>query len=196
MKKLPGIYQIKNIIDDQVYIGSSADTSDRLTKHKGMLKRNEHHCKHLQNAWNKYGERFFTFSVIVELKNEAALIEIEQHLMDKYKADGLLYNSSPTAGRTTGYRHTKEHLEMFRSLPRSERQREAARESMRNNTRNGRITLNEQSRDKIGNANAIRWRVKLPGQEEQIIFNLRKFCREKGLKYTTVIKNYAIKLQP
>ena len=61
-----GIYQIKNIINGKKYIGLSKNCENRFKKHKGLLKNNKHENIKLQNAWNKYGEQNFVFSIIEE----------------------------------------------------------------------------------------------------------------------------------
>ncbi len=71
------IYCIKNKITDYVYIGQSINLSKRTYQHKLSLKNNKHHCQHLQNAWNKYGEQAFEFYSIVDCDTieEAELLE-------------------------------------------------------------------------------------------------------------------------
>jgi group I intron endonuclease len=59
-----GIYQIKNLINDKVYIGSSIDINKRLYKHLWSLKNGCHDNNHLQNSFNEYGENNFEFSVL------------------------------------------------------------------------------------------------------------------------------------
>lgn len=63
-KDLSGIYQIKNKITGQSYIGSSIDLLKRFSSHKSRLNRNEHRNNYLQNAWNKYGQENFEFNVL------------------------------------------------------------------------------------------------------------------------------------
>lgn len=59
-----GIYKIENTINSKVYVGSSNNIKVRWRKHKALLRHNKHPNQHLQNAWNKYGEDMFIFSVI------------------------------------------------------------------------------------------------------------------------------------
>lgn len=65
---MAGIYQIKNLINNKFYIGS---TYNKLIKRKGehisSLKHNKHKNKHLQSAWNKYGEENFEFTMVEEM---------------------------------------------------------------------------------------------------------------------------------
>lgn len=58
--KLIGIYCIKNILNNKEYVGSSKNIYNRLHTHRKLLLINNHHNKHLQAAWNKYGSEAFT----------------------------------------------------------------------------------------------------------------------------------------
>lgn len=85
------IYQIVNIINNKRYIGSTLHRGPRFTKHIWLLKKNLHHCKYLQNAWNKYGENNFKFEIIKESTEEFRIQE-EQSEIDKID-EYQLYNS-------------------------------------------------------------------------------------------------------
>lgn len=52
-----GIYQIKNKINGKVYIGQSINIEKRLKRHLNDLRKLKHRNQHLQNAFNKYGEK-------------------------------------------------------------------------------------------------------------------------------------------
>ncbi len=59
-----GIYQIENIINEKIYIGSSIDIEKRIYKHLWLLRNNHHDNNHLQNSYNEHGEENFEFSVL------------------------------------------------------------------------------------------------------------------------------------
>lgn len=59
-----GIYIIQNKINNHKYIGSSINIRHRFSQHKSTLRHNTHRNKHLQNAWNKYGEENFELFII------------------------------------------------------------------------------------------------------------------------------------
>jgi predicted GIY-YIG superfamily endonuclease len=52
---ISGIYYIKNITNNKLYIGSSKDILKRFYEHKRLLRHNKHHSIRLQRAWDKYG---------------------------------------------------------------------------------------------------------------------------------------------
>ena len=69
-ENVTGIYVITNKINNKVYIGQSIDIRVRWWGHRCELNRNSHYNKHLQGAWNKYGEDNFDFSVLEECEQE------------------------------------------------------------------------------------------------------------------------------
>jgi group I intron endonuclease len=69
-----GIYQIRNLINGKLYIGSSANIKNRWSRHKSDLSHNRHRNPKLQNAWNKYGKDNFVFEVIIKCPEEFLLL--------------------------------------------------------------------------------------------------------------------------
>lgn len=105
MKK-SGIYKITCITTGKVYVGSAFDFDRREIEHRYHLKRGDHHCRHLQNAWNKHGADNFQFEIIEECSIEL-LQTREQFWLDFYRTinPDLIFNialviSAPMAGRT------------------------------------------------------------------------------------------------
>jgi group I intron endonuclease len=92
MKKLCGIYEIVNIVNDKRYIGQSKNIYVRFRSHKNKLRNNQHHNSYLQNAWNKYGENNFIFNVI-KICDDTELDDLEKQYIG-------LYN---TCNRKCGY---------------------------------------------------------------------------------------------
>jgi|SRR5690554_6146055 len=70
---LCGIYVIKNILNGKIYVGSSVDIDKRWVRHKRELRKGQHHNKHLQSAYTKYGVENFTYDVIHECSPENLL---------------------------------------------------------------------------------------------------------------------------
>lgn len=81
-----GIYKIENLSDNKIYIGSSVNINSRKYKHFWMLRKNIHDNNHLQNSYNKFGEKKFTF-IILELCNIEDLIMLENKYINTYKTD-------------------------------------------------------------------------------------------------------------
>lgn len=83
-----GIYIIKNIINDKIYVGSSLNLNSRKYKHFWMLKNGVHDNEYLQNSYNKYGNDSFIFEV-VDICDPKNLIIKENEYIDKYKSNLL-----------------------------------------------------------------------------------------------------------
>lgn len=62
-----GVYKILNHKNGKFYIGSSINIEKRFNSHRKELIAGTHNNKHLQNAWNKYGENSFEFLVVEEV---------------------------------------------------------------------------------------------------------------------------------
>jgi len=88
MKIISGIYLIKNILNNKVYVGFSKDIINRWIDHKYRLNNNKHENCYLQNAWNKYGANNFEFilleSIIIPNNNLSIFLEREDYYIDKY----------------------------------------------------------------------------------------------------------------
>lgn len=105
-----GIYQIRNLVNGKVYIGSAVNLKKRIYRHQYELKKNKHTNDYLQKAWDKYGEENFSFEVIEIIDAKDSLIEREQLWLDKFESykrkNG--YNICPIAGSSLGTRHSEE----------------------------------------------------------------------------------------
>lgn len=78
-----GIYYILNKKNGKIYIGQSVNVTKRLNRHKSELRRNVHPNEHFQNAWNKYGEYAFEFSLLKKC-DELELDDLEIHYISYY----------------------------------------------------------------------------------------------------------------
>jgi group I intron endonuclease len=94
-----GVYQIRCLITGQIYIGSAVNMPARWAHHRQSLQRATHRNQHLQEAWNKYGEENFEFTV-VEYVKRAFLLRIEQEWIDKSQCTDrkIGFNIYPVAG--------------------------------------------------------------------------------------------------
>lgn len=107
-----GIYMIKNILTNKVYIGSTIDFERRFYLHKINLNNNKHHSRHLQAAWNKYGPSNFEFIILEETRAEKLeLLIIEQNYIDKLQSADMNfgYNINPKSGSSLGVKRSDEY---------------------------------------------------------------------------------------
>jgi hypothetical protein len=83
--KPSGVFQIKNLSNGKVLLGSSLNLEGPLNKHRFMLKINSHPNKELQKDWNELGPDQFVFEILetipikddpnFNLKDELTLLE-------------------------------------------------------------------------------------------------------------------------
>jgi group I intron endonuclease len=92
---LCGVYEIRNVKTGKRYVGSSINIPKRLATHKRRLSNGSHTNKHLQNAWDLYGEEFFEFNVLAILER-CELLPTEQRLLN-LEHQGETYNLAKNA---------------------------------------------------------------------------------------------------
>jgi group I intron endonuclease len=97
VNKICGIYMIKNMFNNKMYIGKSIDITRRWKKHKSDLNNNRHDNKHLQSAWNKYGQSAFKFSIVEECSEDNLNIR-EIYYIQLYNSCNDLYGYNMTFG--------------------------------------------------------------------------------------------------
>ena len=102
-----GIYAIRNRANDKRYVGSAVDLEWRWQgEHLDDLRRGQSHNRHLQNAFNKYGEEAFEFIVLEYVDDPEMLIPREQHYIDEVWPE--CYNICPKAGSSLGMTQSEE----------------------------------------------------------------------------------------
>lgn len=115
-----GIYKIINVINNKFYVGSAVDFKRRKTRHFSELRTNKHNNRHLQSAWNKYGEQSFVFVIVEQLSPGVDLLAAENVWLKEHVGKDYCYNlgvnaTAPMMGMsgelspTWGYRHTVEN---------------------------------------------------------------------------------------
>ncbi len=90
-----GIYGIHNKLNNKIYIGKTMQSfGDRWDCHRSQLRGGYHDNKHLQNAWNKYGEENFDFQIIHCCNGQSVdeVNTLEMQEIARYKELGLAYN--------------------------------------------------------------------------------------------------------
>lgn len=105
-----GIYKITNKVNNKIYIGSAVNFKRRRSEHFSDLKHNNHSNQHLQNAYNKYGEKNFEFSILIKYPVEELIIA-EQVFINVFNPE---YNICKTANSRLGVKASKETIEKLR----------------------------------------------------------------------------------
>jgi predicted GIY-YIG superfamily endonuclease len=76
------VYQIRNKVDGKIYVGSTKNFEVRKKQHINQLDSETHDNTYLQNAWNKYGENNFEFSILEEVELKEQFVK-EQEWINK-----------------------------------------------------------------------------------------------------------------
>ena len=63
-----GVFQIRNIVNDKIYISSSKNLAAIWNREKLTLNFGTHRCPKLQLDWDKFGEANFVFEVLCEIE--------------------------------------------------------------------------------------------------------------------------------
>lgn len=92
------IYKIDCAKDGKCYIGATCRLDERKSHHFSSLRRDKHPNANLQNAFNKHGEKSFSFSIVEECDDDI-LSYREFHWMSMNIKN--LYNILITGSRTS-----------------------------------------------------------------------------------------------
>lgn len=86
-KSNKGVYIIINVVNKKVYVGSTTNSfTKRFYDHKRKLRKGVHNNEHLQNAWNKYGEDSFIFSILEVIEDNITIRNREKYYIDFYNS--------------------------------------------------------------------------------------------------------------
>ena len=91
-----GVYQIRNLVNDKVFVGTALNLDGILNSNKFQLKMGGHKNKALQSEWKEFGAENFVFEVLDELTPNASsekdyreeLAFLEEFWLDKLKPFG------------------------------------------------------------------------------------------------------------
>ena len=103
-KKPAGVFQVKNLANGKVLLGSSLNLEGPLNSHKFMLTIGSHRNAALQKDWNELGPEMFSFEIleVVRVKDEPGFrLEDELSLLEEIWLEKL----QPFGGR--GYNADK-----------------------------------------------------------------------------------------
>jgi len=95
---ISGIYIILNTKNGKVYIGQAVDFGERWYVHRSALKNNRHKNRHLQAAWNKYGEDCFVFEVVEIVNSIDELQKAEDVWLSEWVGNESCYNHGLRSG--------------------------------------------------------------------------------------------------
>lgn len=67
-----GVYQIRNLVNDKVMVGTALNLTGIINSNKFQLKMGGHKNRPLQAEWNEFGAENFVFEVLDELAPNAS----------------------------------------------------------------------------------------------------------------------------
>ena len=96
-KPIPGIYIITIKTTSEYYIGQSSSVAARWLTHLSQLIQQKHHCKELQNRFNKYSASDLSFEILEVVASVADLNNRELHWYNQFLFTGkkLLNSEKP-----------------------------------------------------------------------------------------------------
>lgn len=109
---MQGIYEIRNKINNKIYIGQSINIEERWQKHGYLLNNYKSDSAHLQHAWDKYGAENFEFNILEEVEDSSLLNDKEIYWI-KQKQSNIRqfgYNISGGGGNIITSEETKQKM--------------------------------------------------------------------------------------
>jgi group I intron endonuclease len=91
------IYKIINVVNNKFYVGSAVNFEKRKARHIWRLRRGDHSNKHLQAAWEKYGEKAFVFAVVEVVDEDVNLLLAENIWLKEHVGKDYCYNMATDA---------------------------------------------------------------------------------------------------
>lgn len=115
--KKKGIYQIRNLVTDKIYIGSTTTSFIyRWRQHYSKLKMGKHENTHLQSSYIKYGDSNFEYTVLYVGTSLEDIRTKEQefiNILDSCNPDKG-YNMDSVVDRSTRSEETKKKISLSR----------------------------------------------------------------------------------
>ena len=115
--KSKGVYQIKNLSNNKIYIGSTITSFIyRWRQHNSKLKLGKHENTHLQSSYNKYGESSFEYSILYIGTSKEDIRNKEQELINSFDScnPDKGYNMDSIVDRSTRSEETKKKISLSR----------------------------------------------------------------------------------
>lgn len=87
-----GVYQIRNVVNDKVFVDSSVNLDKIWNRHLSELRMGGHLNTSLQKEWNEFGEENFRYEIVSEIEqkdNEMVDYGREAKLLAKMFIDDL-----------------------------------------------------------------------------------------------------------
>lgn len=110
-----GIYQIRNTVTGDCYVGHAHNIESRWQAHKAALIQGRHHSYRLQRAWDTFGAEVFAWEVVEEISQSggqslfAAEARHMRLLPSNYNVGNVLEQPESSFNHGEWYRRSQEH---------------------------------------------------------------------------------------
>jgi len=184
-----GVYEITNLLDGEMasYIGSSHDIKNRWRQHIWRLRSGKHGNRHLQRAWDKWGEGAFSFCVLEQVDGVNELLSREQYYLDRlFESGDNPYNIASDASASARGRVVSKEARLKMSIAKKGTTRSPEALRKQSETLRGR-KRSEKTKRKIGDAHAKPYPSFVHKESGRVIpagTNMAQLCREMGLHGT------------
>ncbi len=174
-----GIYQIKNLVNGKVYVGSAVNMYKRWhTSHIVNLRKNSHQNRHLQRSFNKHGEENFKFEVLQFVPDKKKLLIMEQKYLNKFNKNQL-YNIRLIAKSNLGLKFSKEAKQRMSRAVTGRKHTQDTKNKMSNSAKGKPVS--KKTRDKISKT--------LTGKKHTEETRQKMSIATKGFKHTKETKH-------
>lgn len=140
------IYKIENLLNHKQYIGSTKDFLSRKRNHLNLLRKNKHHSKYLQRAYNKYGEKTFSFSILEYCAKSVNILQREQQFIDLMLPH---YNLCKVAGSRFGVKASFATIEKLKIAHKGQKVSDLEKERRRKNWIGNKIGIGNRNKRKV-----------------------------------------------
>lgn len=171
----PGVYRIYCSKSKKCYIGSTTNLRKRWYWHRGDLRQNRHHNRHLQFAWNKYGADSFSFEILETVEDVETLCDREQYWIDRYKS----------CDHSSGYNFGKSARAPFLGIKLSDEHKEKIRAT--NKKREVSPATRIAAAKWHGSKEGLEWHSELGKRSWENRKPIKKKCELCGKEYNTLI---------
>ena len=172
---IAGIYKIQDT-NGKVYIGSAVDVHRRWYEHRRALRLNKHNNVKLQHAYNKYGEKYFTFTVLEIISDKSKLLLQEQkylNLLFHYYTSKQRYNILRVAGSGLGSKRNDETRSKMSLAQKGKTKKPHSEET--------KAKISAASKHRPSTAKT--YYLISPNGEVEAITNMRSFCKVRGYSF-------------
>jgi hypothetical protein len=137
MEKQGGVYRIKNLVNDKIYVGSAINLAQRKSQHFHNLQNGKSHNSHLQNSYDLYGKDNFIFEIIEYTNDNEYMLERENYWIDLLKANNpdFGYNVREDATNNVGIIFSKEHRQKISDSRKGTHPSDETREKISNSSK-------------------------------------------------------------